>query len=145
MAFPGQTLDRFFHSALSSLSLLFIQCPGGSFLAMMFHRPSLFRFPFAAVNTHIVAKSMLVCVPYGYNDRLKRFLSFSVRGELWLRAVISGQSLLPTYTKQRDWLWMSPLAHFFFLISGYHKLNGHVFQSDAVSGGDQRKRRKRSH
>lgn len=52
---------HFSHSALSSLSLIFIQCPGGSFLGMMFPRCSLFRFPSAAVNTHVVAKCMLVC------------------------------------------------------------------------------------
>lgn len=75
MAFPG--LDRYFHSALFSLSLLFIQCPGGSLSGLMFPRCSLFRSSFAAGNTHIVAKSLLVCVLCGYNDRLKSFLSFS--------------------------------------------------------------------
>lgn len=84
-----QGIFHFSHSALSSLSLIFILRPGGSFIGIMFPRRSLFRFLFAAVNTHVVAKNMLVCVLYGYNDRLKRFLSFSVREALRLAAVIS--------------------------------------------------------
>lgn len=67
-----QGIFHFSHSALSSLSLIFILRPGGSFIGIMFPRRSLFRFLFAAVNTHVVAKNMLVCVLYGYNDRLKK-------------------------------------------------------------------------
>lgn len=77
---------------------------------MMFPRRSLFRSLFAAGNTHIVAKSLLVCVLYGYNDRLKRFLSFSVRGALQLAAVSSQvHVLLTNFNEFNEWQAECPL------------------------------------
>lgn len=82
ISWSGQILS--FHFFSLSLLLCYSR---GSLSGLMFPRCSLFRSSFAAGNTHIVAKSLLVCVLCGYNDRLKSFLSFSVRGALRLAAV----------------------------------------------------------
>lgn len=102
------------------------------FSAMMFPRRSLFIVLFAAGNTHIVAKSLLVCVLYGYNDRLKRFLSFSVRWALQLAAVSSQvHVLLINFNEHNEWqaecpLWPVLDAEWLFLYLRLSQAHRHV-------------------
>lgn len=57
MAFPG--LDRYFHSTLFSLSLLFIQCPRGSLSGLMFPP---YLDPILQLETHTLLPKVCWCV-----------------------------------------------------------------------------------
>lgn len=140
ISWSGQILSFHFFS----LSLLFCYSRG-SLSGLMFPRCSLFRSSFAAGNTHIVAKSLLVCVLCGYNDRLKSFLSFSVRGALRLAAVSwQVHFFLTNFNKYEDCQWMFPLAHFRcrMAFSLPHSVTSSldIFLSDSVSAGNKRER-----